>query len=70
MGEPADFIHIFDAESGYAKCQEIDLFGEITVIRRFRICLFFVVAAFPYGFFRAAHLDNASVYVSFKKLFL
>lgn len=29
MAEPADFVHIYDAASGYAKCQEIDLFGEI-----------------------------------------
>lgn len=29
MAEPADFVHIFDAQSGYVQCQEIDLFGEI-----------------------------------------
>ncbi|XP_044511855.1 uncharacterized WD repeat-containing protein C2A9.03-like isoform X2 [Mangifera indica] len=32
MAEPADFVHIVDAGSGYAKCQEIDLFGEIAGI--------------------------------------
>lgn len=29
MAEPADFVHVFDTVSGYVKCQEIDLFGEI-----------------------------------------
>uniref|UniRef100_A0A2P2Q5A0 Uncharacterized protein n=1 Tax=Rhizophora mucronata TaxID=61149 RepID=A0A2P2Q5A0_RHIMU len=29
MSEPADFVHVFDTEAGYAKCQEIDLFGDI-----------------------------------------
>ncbi|KAK4761771.1 hypothetical protein SAY87_029655 [Trapa incisa] len=29
MAEPADFVHILDAESGYTTGQEIDLFGEI-----------------------------------------
>ncbi|KAK8684095.1 hypothetical protein V6N13_040131 [Hibiscus sabdariffa] len=28
MAEPADFVHVFDTESGYIKCQEIDFFGE------------------------------------------
>ncbi|XP_057505197.1 uncharacterized WD repeat-containing protein C2A9.03-like isoform X3 [Actinidia eriantha] len=32
MAEPADFIHIFDTQSDYAKGQEIDLFGEIAGI--------------------------------------
>ncbi|KAJ4822360.1 hypothetical protein Tsubulata_020048 [Turnera subulata] len=32
MAEPADFVHIFDTESGYVNCQEIDLFGEIAGI--------------------------------------
>ncbi|GMH00127.1 hypothetical protein Nepgr_001966 [Nepenthes gracilis] len=32
MAEPADFVHIFDTESGYEKGQEIDLFGEIAGI--------------------------------------
>ncbi|XP_044476029.1 uncharacterized WD repeat-containing protein C2A9.03-like isoform X2 [Mangifera indica] len=32
MAEPADFVHIFDTGSGYTKCQEIDLFGEIAGI--------------------------------------
>ncbi|KAL5846774.1 hypothetical protein ACOSQ3_010298 [Xanthoceras sorbifolium] len=32
MAEPADFVHIFNTESGYVKCQEIDLFGEIAGI--------------------------------------
>ncbi|WRX30836.1 WD40 repeat - like 10 [Theobroma cacao] len=32
MAEPADFVHVFDAESGYVNCQEIDLFGEIAGI--------------------------------------
>ncbi|KAG8365201.1 hypothetical protein BUALT_Bualt18G0079700 [Buddleja alternifolia] len=30
MAEPADFVHIFDVESGYGKEQEIDFFGEIS----------------------------------------
>ncbi|KAE8733136.1 Detected protein of confused Function [Hibiscus syriacus] len=32
MAEPADFVHVFDTESGYTKCQEIDFFGEIAGI--------------------------------------
>ncbi|XP_030541403.1 uncharacterized WD repeat-containing protein C2A9.03-like isoform X1 [Rhodamnia argentea] len=32
MAEPADFVHIFDTQSGYVKGQEIDLFGEIAGI--------------------------------------
>ncbi|KAM7258181.1 hypothetical protein ACFE04_013922 [Oxalis oulophora] len=32
MAEPADFVHIFDSGSDYIKCQEIDLFGEISGI--------------------------------------
>lgn len=32
MAEPADFVHVFDTESGYVKCQEIDIFGEIAGI--------------------------------------
>ncbi|KAG5526076.1 hypothetical protein RHGRI_032390 [Rhododendron griersonianum] len=32
MAEPADFIHVFDAKSGYEKEQEIDFFGEISGI--------------------------------------
>ncbi|KAK9271302.1 hypothetical protein L1049_026892 [Liquidambar formosana] len=32
MAEPADFVHIFDTQSGYVKVQEIDLFGEIAGI--------------------------------------
>ncbi|OMO94267.1 hypothetical protein COLO4_16435 [Corchorus olitorius] len=32
MAEPADFVHVFDTESGYVNCQEIDLFGEIAGI--------------------------------------
>ncbi|KAK6940136.1 WD40 repeat [Dillenia turbinata] len=32
MAEPADFVHIFDSRSGFAKEQEIDLFGEIAGI--------------------------------------
>lgn len=32
MAEPADFIHIFYTQSGYATAQEIDLFGEIAGI--------------------------------------
>ncbi|XP_022855191.1 uncharacterized WD repeat-containing protein C2A9.03-like [Olea europaea var. sylvestris] len=30
MAEPADFVHVFDVESGYEKEQEIDFFGEIS----------------------------------------
>ena len=30
MAEPADFVHIYDAKSGYEKEQEIDFFGEIS----------------------------------------
>ncbi|KAK7282797.1 hypothetical protein RIF29_11861 [Crotalaria pallida] len=29
MAEPADFVHIFDSQYGYAQGQEIDIFGEI-----------------------------------------
>ncbi|ONM02671.1 uncharacterized isoform X1 [Zea mays] len=32
MTEPADFIHIFDVESGYSRKQELDFFGEIAGI--------------------------------------
>ncbi|EPS65228.1 hypothetical protein M569_09550 [Genlisea aurea] len=32
MAEPADFVHVFDARSGYVNVQEIDLFGEIAGI--------------------------------------
>uniref|UniRef100_A0A1J3HZS0 Putative WD repeat-containing protein C2A9.03 n=1 Tax=Noccaea caerulescens TaxID=107243 RepID=A0A1J3HZS0_NOCCA len=32
MAEPADFVHIFDTQSGFLKSQEIDLFGEIAGI--------------------------------------
>ncbi|KAL0443208.1 UNVERIFIED_CONTAM: putative WD repeat-containing protein C2A9.03 [Sesamum latifolium] len=32
MAEPADFVHVFDVESGYEKEQEIDFFGEISGI--------------------------------------
>ncbi|XP_021856889.1 uncharacterized WD repeat-containing protein C2A9.03-like isoform X2 [Spinacia oleracea] len=32
MAEPADFVHVFDTQSGYEKAQEIDLFGEIAGI--------------------------------------
>lgn len=32
MAEPADFVHVFETESGYVKGQEIDLFGEIAGI--------------------------------------
>lgn len=27
--EAADFVHVYDAEAGYAAAQEIDIFGEI-----------------------------------------
>lgn len=30
MAEPADFVHVFDVDSGYQKEQEIDFFGEIS----------------------------------------
>ncbi|XP_058207677.1 uncharacterized WD repeat-containing protein C2A9.03-like isoform X2 [Rhododendron vialii] len=30
MAEPDDFVHVFDAKSGYEKEQEIDFFGEIS----------------------------------------
>ncbi|KAJ4753174.1 Transducin/WD40 repeat-like superfamily protein [Rhynchospora pubera] len=30
MAEPADFVHVFDVQSGYNKCQELDFFGEIS----------------------------------------
>ncbi|XP_023523577.1 uncharacterized WD repeat-containing protein C2A9.03-like [Cucurbita pepo subsp. pepo] len=32
MAEPADFVHIFDTESGWVEEQEIDMFGEIAGI--------------------------------------
>ncbi|KAL5182292.1 putative WD repeat-containing protein [Glycine soja] len=30
MAEPADFVHVYDAQSGFEKEQEIDFFGEIS----------------------------------------
>lgn len=30
MAEPADFVHVFDVQSGYNKHQELDFFGEIS----------------------------------------
>lgn len=30
MAEPADFVHVFDVRRNYKRCQEIDLFGEIS----------------------------------------
>lgn len=30
MAEPADFVHVFDVRRNYERCQEIDLFGEIS----------------------------------------
>lgn len=30
MSEPADFVHIYDTNTGYSKKQEIDFFGEIS----------------------------------------
>ncbi|XP_026446966.1 uncharacterized WD repeat-containing protein C2A9.03-like isoform X1 [Papaver somniferum] len=32
MAEPADFVHLYDTNSGFNKFQEIDLFGEIAGI--------------------------------------
>ncbi|XP_051126494.1 uncharacterized WD repeat-containing protein C2A9.03-like isoform X2 [Andrographis paniculata] len=32
IAEPADFVHVYDAESGYGTGQEIDMFGEIAGI--------------------------------------
>ncbi|EPS62893.1 hypothetical protein M569_11889 [Genlisea aurea] len=32
MAEAADFVHVFDTQSGYGKVQEMDLFGEIAGI--------------------------------------
>ncbi|XP_022742599.1 uncharacterized WD repeat-containing protein C2A9.03-like isoform X2 [Durio zibethinus] len=32
MAEPADFVHVFDTETAYVSCQEIDIFGEIAGI--------------------------------------
>ncbi len=32
MAEPTDFVHVFDTKQDYAKCQEIDLFGELAGI--------------------------------------
>ncbi|CAA7025367.1 unnamed protein product [Microthlaspi erraticum] len=32
MSEPADFVHIYDTNTGYSKKQEIDFFGEISGI--------------------------------------
>jgi hypothetical protein len=32
MAEPSDFVHVFDTKQDYAKCQEIDLFGELAGI--------------------------------------
>ena len=30
MAEPADFVHVYDAQSGFEKEQEINFFGEIS----------------------------------------
>ncbi|ONK81982.1 uncharacterized protein A4U43_C01F34900 [Asparagus officinalis] len=30
MAEPADFVHVFDVNSGYQQEQELDFFGEIS----------------------------------------
>ncbi|KAJ0263957.1 hypothetical protein HA466_0023960 [Hirschfeldia incana] len=32
MGEPADFVHVYDVSKGYETEQEIDFFGEISGI--------------------------------------
>mmetsp|Transcript_35217 Transcript_35217/g.78380 ORF Transcript_35217/g.78380 Transcript_35217/m.78380 type:complete len:493 (-) Transcript_35217:1439-2917(-) len=32
MAEPADFVHIYDVQSGFTQYQEVDLFGEIAGI--------------------------------------
>ncbi|MCH90613.1 WD-repeat protein-like protein, partial [Trifolium medium] len=32
IAEPADFVHVYDVNSGYEKEQEIDFFGEISGI--------------------------------------
>eukprot|EP00850_Spirogloea_muscicola_P002935 SM000011S19113 [mRNA] locus=s11:965777:969204:- [translate_table: standard] len=32
MAEPADFVHVFDIKQGFARSQEIDLFGEVAGI--------------------------------------
>lgn len=32
MSEPADFVHVFDVNQDFSKCQEVDLFGEIAGI--------------------------------------
>ena len=32
MAEPQDFVHVFDAKEDFARCQEVDLFGEISGI--------------------------------------
>eukprot|EP00798_Chlamydomonas_sp_ICE-L_P021614 gene21614-28614_t len=32
MAEPADFVHIYDVQSGFTKMQEVDIFGEISGI--------------------------------------
>lgn len=32
IAEPADFVHVYDANAGFAKEQEIDLFGEVSGI--------------------------------------
>jgi hypothetical protein len=29
MSEPADFVHIFDANANYQRSQEIDVFGAL-----------------------------------------
>jgi hypothetical protein len=29
MSEPADFVHIFDANANYQRSQEIDVFGTL-----------------------------------------
>ena len=32
MGEPADFVHVYNVKSGYKMEQEVDFFGEISGI--------------------------------------
>ena len=32
MAEPQDFVHVFDTKEDFARCQEVDLFGEISGI--------------------------------------
>ncbi|KAG8660397.1 uncharacterized WD repeat-containing protein C2A9.03 isoform X2 [Manihot esculenta] len=65
MAEPADFVHVFDTESGYVKCQEIDIFGEIAGISFSpdAVALFVGVADRTYGSLLEFNRKNYNCYL-------